>query len=54
MKYHAHYDVFSRLYRLTLLGGEFANCHGQGPTIEQAEISLKMVVNVLQKQRLRQ
>ena len=49
MKYHAHYDVFARLYRLTLLGGEFANCHGQGPTIKQAEISLKLTINVLRK-----
>jgi predicted RNase H-like HicB family nuclease len=33
------------------LGGEFANCHGQGPTIEQAEISLKLTINALRRIR---
>ena len=35
-------DVFTRLFYSTLLGGEFANCHGQGGTEERAIASLKI------------
>lgn len=44
MKYNISYDVFTRLYHTTLLGGEFDNCHGQGPTKESAVASLKIRV----------
>lgn len=44
--YHLSRDWRTRLYTATLLGGEYANCYGQGPTPEQAEISLRMAVRV--------
>jgi hypothetical protein len=49
MKYHLSKDLFSGLYITTLLGGEFANCHGQGLTPNEAVISLKIRVNQLRK-----
>lgn len=51
MDAHIHYDMFTGLYYATLLGGEFANCHGQGPTPKEAMISLKLTVLVLRKNR---
>lgn len=36
------YNFFTRLYYATLLGGEFANCYGQGSTPKDATISLKI------------
>lgn len=50
MKYHLYHSIWTNLYHTTLLGGEFANCHGQGPTPEQAVISLKLTVNALRRQ----
>ena len=50
MKSHILYNPWTNLYDATLLGGEFDNCHGQGPTPEQAEISLKLTVNARRKQ----
>ena len=47
MKAHIQYSFWSGLYHATLLGGEFANCHGQGPTPEMALISLKLTVKAL-------
>lgn len=44
MKSHIQFCFWTGLYHATLLGGEFANCHGQGPTPEQAFISLKLTV----------
>jgi hypothetical protein len=41
-KYHLGYDVFSRTYFATLLGGEFANTYGQGETEKGAVESLKL------------
>lgn len=38
------FDLWRNLYVSTLLGGEFSNCHGQGPTPEQAYISLLLTV----------
>ena len=50
MKYHLSFDVFTGLYYTTLLGGEFANCYGQGSDPEGAVASLKIRVNQLRKQ----
>lgn len=44
MDYSIHQDVFTGLYYSTLLGGEFANCHGQGSTPDGAVKSLKIRV----------
>lgn len=51
MKAHVQYNPWLNLYVATLLGGEFDNCHGQGPTPEMAMISLKMRVNQLRRMR---
>lgn len=50
MKAHVYKSLCSGLYHATLLGGEFDNCHGQGPTPEHALTSLKLVVRIRQKQ----
>lgn len=42
-------DVFTGTHTAILLGGEFANCHGQGRTPEEAEQSLKIRVNQLRR-----
>jgi hypothetical protein len=47
MKYLIWYNVFMGMYYTTLLGGEFANCHGQGSTPDDAVDSLKLRVNQL-------
>jgi len=47
MEYHMGYDLLNQLYITTLLGGEFSNCHGQGPTEDQALRSLKIRVSQL-------
>lgn len=47
MNYSLYQDVFTGLYYATLLGGEFANCYGQGSTPEGAVMSLKLRVNQL-------
>lgn len=52
MKYHIYRDVFTRLYYTTLLGGEFANCYGQGNTEDEAVTSLKIRVNQLRRNKL--
>lgn len=44
MNYITWHNVFTGLYYTTLLGGEFANCHGQGKTPEDAADSLKLRV----------
>lgn len=49
MNYRIDYDLWRQLYVSTLLGGEFDNCHGQGPTLEQALISLKLTVRARRK-----
>lgn len=51
MNYSIFSDVFTGLYHTTLLGGEFANCHGQGSTPESAVVSLKIRVNQLRGKR---
>jgi len=51
MNYSIWYNVFTGLHYTTLLGGEFANCHGQGSTPEGAVISLKIRVNQLRGKR---
>lgn len=53
MDYHVSYDIFNSLYVTTLLGGEFSNCHGQGNTVSDAVISLKIRVNQLRNNKLR-
>lgn len=49
MKAHIQYSFWTGLYHATLLGGEFANCHGQGPTPDQAIISLKLTVRAMRR-----
>jgi len=51
MKAHIQYSPWLNLYVATLLGGEFDNCHGQGPTPEMAMISLQLTVKVLRKNK---
>lgn len=50
IKFSVSADVFTGKHSAILLGGEFANCHGQGNTPEEAEASLKMRVNQLRRQ----
>lgn len=45
LKAAIHYNPFDNMFHATLLGGMFSNCHGQGPTIDQALVSLKLTVN---------
>ena len=52
MKYSMYRDVFTSLYYTTLLGGEFANCHGQGSTPDGAIASLKIRVNQLRRKQV--
>lgn len=49
MKAHIQYSPWLNLYVATLLGGEFDNCHGQGPTPEMAMISLRLTVRARKK-----
>lgn len=44
IKYSLNTDVFTGLTYATLLGGEFANCYGQGSDSESAVASLKIRV----------
>lgn len=44
IRYNIHQDLFTDLFYATLLGGEFANCYGQGNTIDSAVRSLKIRV----------
>ena len=53
MKYHIYRCLWTQLYVTTLLGGEFDNCHGQGPSQNDAVASLKMTVNVRRRQKQR-
>jgi hypothetical protein len=53
IKYRIHRSVFTGLYHTTLLGGEFANCHGQGETRELAVISLKLTLNAMRREKIR-
>jgi hypothetical protein len=50
MKANIKYCFWTNLYHATLLGGEFDNCHGQGPTPDLAMISLKLTVNAKRRQ----
>lgn len=49
LKYDLFRDVFTQLYYATLLGGEFANCYGQGLTEQDAVKSLKIRLIQLRK-----
>lgn len=53
MKAHIQYSPWINLYVATLLGGEFDNCHGQGPTPDMAMISLKLTVYAKRRMKLR-
>ena len=53
MNYSIWYNVFTGLHYTTLLGGEFANCHGQGSTPEGAVISLKIMKWITEKTGLK-
>jgi hypothetical protein len=53
VKTHCYQSLWNGLYYATLLGGEFANCHGQGSTPEGAMISLKLTVNARRRERAR-
>lgn len=49
--YSLHGNVFTGLTYATLLGGEFANCYGQGPDAESAVASLKIRVMQLRSEK---
>jgi len=51
MKYKLWRSVWDGLWHTTLLGGEFANCHGQGPTPQMAVISLKLTIRAIRNQK---
>lgn len=51
IKYHIGYDVFSKMYTATLLGGEFDNTYGQGDTEDNAVNSLKLRLIQLRNKR---
>jgi hypothetical protein len=44
MNYTICYDIFTRTHTAYLLGGEFANCYGQGNTPDEAVRGLKIRV----------
>ncbi len=44
MNYTLSYEIFIGMHIACLLGGEFANCYGQGKTPEDAVDSLKLRV----------
>jgi len=46
-----HYNIFSRKWVSTLLGGEFPNCHGEGKTPDEARASLHIRVNQLRAKK---
>lgn len=46
---HLYQDVFDGNYYATLLGGEFANCYGQGSSADEAVRSLKMRIYQLRR-----
>jgi hypothetical protein len=49
--YSVYRDVFTGLWHSILLGGEFANCHGQGRTEDEAFRSLKIRVYQLRRKQ---
>jgi len=49
ISYSVYRDVFTNTFYTTLLGGEFANCHGQGRTEDEAVRGLKMRIYQLRK-----
>lgn len=49
--YSTSKDVFTGKYTVTLMGGEFDNCHGQGSTVAEAVIGLKFRINQLRDKR---
>lgn len=51
MRYHPSYSHSLGLWQTTLLGSEFANCHGQGKTLEDAVISLRLVLRIRRKNK---
>lgn len=52
LKAHIQYSPWTGLYYATLLGGEFANCYGQGLTPQFALISLRLTVRAKRAQTL--
>ena len=52
MKAHVCWSSSTNLYHATLLGGEFDNCHGQGPTKEMAMISLRLTVRARRRSKV--
>jgi len=53
LNFTVNFSLWTGLHHTTLLGGEFANCHGQGHTPEQAVISLRLTVAALRRQKAR-
>ena len=49
INYSVYRDVFTGSYYTTLLGGEFANCHGQGRTEDEAVRGLKIRIYQLRR-----
>lgn len=47
--YHMSRDIFSRCFIVTLLGGEFSNCHGKGHTLKEALSILKLNIRIRRK-----
>lgn len=39
-----YFNVFTGLFYAVLLGGEFSNCYGQGPTVDSCITSLAIRV----------
>ena len=55
LKYHISRDVLmGGTYTALLLGGEFANCYGQGGTEDEAVRGLKIRVYQLRRKKLTQ
>lgn len=44
LQYHLARAWWDLVYTATLLGGEFANCHGRGRTAAEAVTCLKLIV----------
>ena len=51
MKAHIYFCIRTNLYYANLLGGEFANCYGQGESVDSAMISLRIRVNQLRREK---
>lgn len=53
IRYHLSRDWLTQLYTATLLGGELANCYGQGRTEAEAVTLLKLQRRAMLNERQR-